>query len=465
MKEEKHHKIMVKDILDVTKGELITGDENTECKIFSRDTRDIRGGEIYIGLVGEKANGGEYFQQALNNGAIGAIIQDIEITSEQKEKYQDKTIIRVKDTLKALQEIAKLKREKYKDIPIVAVTGSVGKTSTKDIIANVLNQKFKTLKTEGNYNNHIGVPLTLLRLDDHEAAVVEMGMNHSGEISVLTNIAKPNLCVITNIGTSHIGNLGSRENILRAKLEILEGNEEKSIVINNDNDLLHKFYIQKQENINAITYGINQESEVYATDINEKEESSCITCHIGDKSFKVEIPVAGTHFIYNALCAAAVGNKLGLTTDEIKRGIETFKLTKKRMDIETLNSGIKIINDSYNASFESMKGSIENLGRYESRKIAVLGDMFELGDYSEELHKKVGSEVVKNKIDILLCAGENAKNIAEQAQKDGMKNIYYYKDKEAMLEKLKELIKKEDVILFKASNGMKFFELVEKLKQ
>ena len=462
MKENLNHKIMVKDILKETGGKLITGDENFECAKFVRDTREIQGGEIYIGLIGSK-NGGIYFEQALENGAAGVILQDIEINEEQREKYKNKIIIKVKDTLKALQKIAEMKRDTYY-IPIVAVTGSVGKTSTKDIIANVLSQKYKTLKTEGNYNNHIGLPLTLLRLEDHEVAVVEMGMNHLGEISLLSNIAKPNLCVITNVGTSHIGNLGSRENILKAKLEILEGNKEKEIVINNDNDMLHKFYIEQSEGINVITYGIDEESKIYATNIIEKEESSTFLCHIDNEEFEVEIPVAGTHFIYNALCAAAVGNKLGLTKEQIKNGIETFELTKKRMDIETLANGVKIINDSYNASFESMKGSIENLARYDTRKIAVLGDMFELGEYSEELHRKVGSQVVKNKIDILLCAGENAKNIADQAQKEGMQNIYYYEDKEEMLKKLKEIIRKDDVILFKASNGMKFFELVEKLK-
>ena len=227
---------------------------------------------------------------------------------------------------------------------VVAITGSVGKTSTKDMIASVLSTKYKTLKTEGNYNNHIGVPLTILKLkEDDEVAVIEMGMNHLGEISILTNIAKPNLCVITNIGTSHIGNLGSRENILKAKLEILEGNEEKEIVINNDNDLLHKFYKEKNNEVNIITYGIEEQNKIYATNIIQKEESSKFICHIEDEEFEVEVPVAGLHFVENSLAATAVGKKLGLTNKEIKKGIETFELTKKRMDIETLKNGVKII--------------------------------------------------------------------------------------------------------------------------
>lgn len=464
----KNHIIRIKDILEVTQGILIIGNENDECEEFVKDTREIKGKETYIGLVGEKINGGIYFEEAFRNGASTVIIENIQITQEQKEKYKGKNIIVVEDTLKALTEIAILKRKLYNDkIKIVAITGSVGKTSTKDMIASVLKEKYNTLKTEGNYNNHIGVPLTILKLkEEHEVAVVEMGMNHLGEISALTKIGKPNLCVITNIGTSHIGNLGSRENILKAKLEILEGNEEKEIIINNDNDLLHKFNNEKNNEINIITYGIENESKIYATDIIKKEESSKFICHIENEEFEVEVPVAGIHFIQNSLAAAAVGKKLGLTNEQIKKGIEAFELTKKRMDIENLKNGVKIINDSYNASFESMKGSLENLGQYKNRKIAVLGDMFELGEYAKQLHEKVGTQVYKNNIDILICAGENSKYIANKAKEEGMpkENIYYFEEKENIVEQLKQIIKKDDVILFKASNGMKFFEIVEKIK-
>ena len=182
MSEKLGHFVKVKDILKVTNGKLIVGDENFECKDFTRDTREIKGGEIYIGLIGEKINGAIFFEQAFKNGASGVILQDINITEEQKEKYKDKVIILVDDTLKAIQEIAKFKRSLYgENFPVIAITGSVGKTSTKDMIANVISQKYKTLKTEGNYNNHIGVPLTILRLKDHEAAVIEMGMNHFNE--------------------------------------------------------------------------------------------------------------------------------------------------------------------------------------------------------------------------------------------------------------------------------------------
>ena len=229
----------VKDILKVTNGKLLAGNENIECENFSKDTRTINEGDIYIGIKGEKFDGSKLWDEALEKGAKAVIVENIEIEKDKLQKYADKAIIKVENTLEALYKLAEYKRSLY-DIPVIAITGSVGKTSTKDIIANVISTKYKTLKTEGNNNNNIGLPMTILKLKDHEALVVEMGMNHFGEISLLTKIAKPTIAVITNIGTSHIGNLGSRENILKAKLEILEGMDKPILVINNDNDLLHE---------------------------------------------------------------------------------------------------------------------------------------------------------------------------------------------------------------------------------
>ena len=457
--------IMVKDILKVTGGKLIIGDENKVCNNFSRDTRNINKGDTYIGLKGENFDGSLFWREAFEKGADAVIIQGKNLENEDVGEWKEKVIIQVEDTLKALQEIAKFKRSLY-DIPVIAITGSVGKTSTKDMIANVVSQKYKTLKTEGNNNNHIGLPFTLLRMRDEEVAVIEMGMNHFGEISNLTKIAKPTISVITNIGTSHIGNLGSRENILKAKLEILEGMKKKFLIINNDNDMLHEWK-QKQEIKDIRTYGIENESEVMADKIELKEEYSEFECCFKDEKFKIKVPVSGIHFVYNAMCAALVGKILGLTKEQIKKGIESFELTKKRMDIEVLVNGVKIINDSYNASFESMQASLSVLGKFTNeRKIAVLGDMFELGEYSKELHEKVGKEVVKNNIDILICNGENAKYIVQEAERQGMKkeNIYYVKEKKEIIELLRDVLKINDVVLFKASNGMKFYEMVEKVK-
>ena len=456
----------IKEIIQATEGKLRKGNLESECENFCKDTRIIKSGDTYIGIKGENFDGNTLWQQAFENGAETVIVQGIDFKNQDIEKYENKNIIEVEDTIKALADIATYKRNLYgKDFPVVGVTGSVGKTSTKDIIANVVSQKYKTLKTQGNNNNEIGLPFTIFNLKDHEAAVIEMGMNHFNEISKLTKIAKPTISVITNIGTSHIGNLGSRENILKAKLEILEGMDKKVLVINNDNDLLHKYNLENKD-VEKHTYGIENESDVMAEDIILNENESEFVCNLKGEKFKVKVPVGGIHFVYNALCAATVGNILGLSIEQIKKGIETFELTKKRMDITELKNGVTIINDSYNASFESMQASLKYLsGLKNDRKIAVLGDMFELGEYSKELHEKVGKEVAKNNIDILLCSGNNSKYIVEAAKESGMdkNNIYYFKDKNEIQEFIRNIWKEGDAILFKASNGMKFFEIVEKL--
>ena len=459
----------IKDILEATKGKLIKGEKNAEIKEFCKDTRIIKKGDTYIGIKGENFDGNTLWQKSLEAGADTVIVQGIDFSKEKLEQYQNKNIIEVKDTIQALADIATYKRTSCKkDFQVVGVTGSVGKTSTKDIIANVVSQRYSTLKTQGNNNNNIGLPFTIFKLENQEAAVIEMGMNHFGEISKLTKIAKPTISVITNIGTSHIGNLGSRENILKAKLEILEGMDKKILVINNDNDLLHKYYLENVENkdIEIHTYGIENDSDVMAENIILNENDSEFICNIKGEKFKIKVPVGGIHFVYNAICAATVGTLLGLNQEQIKNGIETFELTKKRMDITELKNGVTIINDSYNASFESMQASLKYLnGLNSKRKIAVLGDMFELGEFSEELHEKVGKEVVKNKIDILICCGKNAKYIVENAEKEGMKkqNIYYFETREQVEELVKKIWQSGDSILFKASNGMKFFNIVENL--
>lgn len=454
----------ISDILNVTKGKKITGKNDFECENFSKDTRTIQKGDIYIGIKGEKFDGNQFWKQALDNGAEAVIIQDIEITESEMEKYSNKTIIKVENTLESLYKIARYKRSLY-DIPVIAVTGSVGKTSTKDIIASVVSTKYKTLKTEGNNNNNIGLPFTILKLKDHEAMVIEMGMNHFGEISLLTSIAKPTLAVITNIGTSHIGNLGSRENILKAKLEILEGMKKPKAIINNDNDLLHKWYEENRNKIEINTFGIKNESNINAKNIKLEEESSEFTAvSYQNSKLEIKVPVGGEHFIYNALCATEVGRILGISDENIKNGIEKFELTKKRMDIKKIENGAIIINDAYNASYESMKVSLEFLAKHTgTRKIAVLGDMFELGEYSEKLHREVGKEVAKNNIDILICEGENSKYIIEEAQKNRKVQTYFMNNNEQIVENLRQNLRKGDVVLIKASNGMKFFEICQKL--
>lgn len=457
--------LSLKQIIEVTKGELLQGNPEAICQNFSKDTRTIQKGDTYIAIKGEAFDGNLFWKEALKKGADCVIVSEISYEEKDLETYQDKNIIKVKDTLEALYEIAKLKRSFYQ-IPVIAITGSVGKTSTKDIVANVVSQKYKTLKTIGNNNNNIGLPLTILRLQEEEAMVLEMGMNHLGEISLLTSIAKPDICIITNIGTSHIGNLGSRENILKAKLEILEGTNNPTIIINNDNDLLHTWQEENKNIRNIVTYGIQNQSDLNAKNICLNGENSEFVCTLEKEETKIKVPVGGEHFILNALCAVSVGNALKIETEKIVKGIQDFELTKKRMDIVELSDGTKIINDAYNASLESMQASLKYLSEFKNnRKIAVLGDMLELGEYTQKLHEQVGEAVKQNEIDILITSGENAKYIEKRAKEVGMpeENVYHFENKEEIAKKLKEILKSGDIVLFKASNGMRFFELAEEV--
>ena len=458
--------ITIKDILISTEGILITGNENLICKEFSKDTRTIKEGDIYIGIKGENFDGNIFWKKALDNGAMGVIVQDAEFDKKDIERYQNKVIIKVKDTLQALYKLASYKRDIY-DVPVIAITGSVGKTSTKDLVANVVAQKYKVCKTIGNNNNNIGMPFTILNApNDAEAFVLEMGMNHFGEIHLLSKIAKPNICIITNIGTSHIGNLGSRENILKAKLEILDGAKNPYMVINNDNDLLHKWY-QENNNMNVKTYGINEKSDMQAKDIQLYENNSEYKIKINNKEEKIRVPVGGEHFVLNSLCAIAVGELLNIENEDIKKGIETFSLTKNRMEVIELKDKIKIINDAYNSSVESVKASLAYMNNLKAnRRIAVLGDILETGEFAEKLHRKIGEVVCENNVDILICSGKNAKYIIESAMENGFdeNNMYYFEDKEEIVDLIKQIIQTEDVVLFKASNGMRFFDIVEKLK-
>ena len=460
-------KILVRDVIKITKAKMIQGNLEQECYDFAYDTRQMNPNDVYIGLKTEKSDGSYYWQEAFKKGANIVIINEINIDKKDLEKWENKTILVVKDSLIALQQIATYKRRLYgNNLKVIAITGSVGKTSTKDMIASVVSQKYKTLKTMGNYNNHIGVPLTLLRLRDEQVAVIEMGMNKTGEIETLTKIARPDIAVITNIGTSHIGNLGSRENILKAKLEILDGMDRKEIIINSDNDLLQKWSKSNKEDIKIHGFAIeninDEKIEVWADNINLKENYSEFTCHTDEQKVKLKVQVGGTHFIYNALCATLVGKILDIDMQDIKKGVETFELTKKRMEVTKLKNNITVINDAYNASPEAVKASIKNLKTYKmGRKIAVLGDMLELGEFSEKLHKDIGDFVAENGIDILICSGINSKYIIDKAIEKGVKDVHYFEKSKQIVQYLIENVKKDDVILFKASNGMKFYQLCD----
>ncbi len=455
-------KIYVKDIIDKFNGKLLTGDENLELINFSKDTRTINKGDIFLGIKGEVFDGNKYYEEALNKGASCCILDNIDNINI--DNYKDKTIIKVDDTIKCIQELAKYKRNMY-NIPVIAVTGSVGKTSTKDIIYEVVKTKYKTLKTEGNQNNHIGLPLTILKLTDEEALVTEMGMNHLKEISVLADIVKPTIAVITNIGTAHIGNLGSRENILKAKLEITEQlSKENTLIINNDNDLLHKEYPNLKDKYKVITIGIDNESTYNASNIKDNIFSS--TFNINNN--KININVGSKAFIYNSLVSYAVGKELNIEDDKIIEAINKFKLSPHRLEKIELNNNITLIDDTYNANLDSMTNSLSILAKVNNRRrVAILGDILELGDYSEEIHRSIGKTINSNTLDILITVGNNAKYIKEEALNNNFNkdNIYSFDNYQETLENLPNIIKEKDIILIKASHGMELTKIVEELKK
>ena len=439
---------------------------NEQINSVKIDTRKITNKDCYVGIKGEKNDGNLFYMEALKKGAVVAILDNYEVSDDDL-KYLEKNnkcIIVVRDTIKALGELAKYKRGLFKS-PVVAITGSAGKTSTKDIIYSVLKEKYDVHKTIGNQNNHLGLPLTILALDEKkEMLVLEMGMNHLGEISYLTNIAKPDVAVITNVGTAHIGNLGSRENILKAKLEILEGlNDSGILIVNNDNDLLHDWYLKNKDKYHIVTIGIHNTSDFLATDIDLEEDGSTFTCN----GATYVVPVGGEHFIYNALTSIAVASIFNVPKKSIQKGITNFELSSNRMNI--INDEVKditLIDDSYNANFDSMSYAIKYLSSLDGRLIAVLGTMKELGAYSEELHRKIGKLIYDEEIDILITVGDDALFINKEAEALGFNEYYSYhfdNNKEA-IDTVKSLLKNEDRILIKASNSLNFKEIVDSLK-
>ena len=441
----------VYEIVEATQGILVSGNKDDEINFFSQDSRQMKNGGMYIPLKGERFDGHNFIESAFQTGAQAII-------SEKDVKYEDKIVIKVKDTYQALKDMASYLRN-HRPVKVVGVTGSVGKTSTRDMVYSVVKQKYKTLKTEGNYNNEIGLPLTILRYHDEEILVLEMGMNHLQEMSRLSMIARPDIACITNVGTAHIGELGSRENILKAKLEITDGMKEGSpLIINQDNDMLQTVELP---HLNVVRVGKGKEASIQASHIVLEETKSSFEVEYQGKKEIIEVPVQGEHNISNALIAIAVGIALNISLEDIKKGIQEFKLTKNRMDILEKNHKT-VIDGTYNASVDSMKSSIDVLANYKKRKVAILADMLELGDYSQQLHEEVGSYVASKGIDILVCVGKEAKYIYQKAR-ESMKDVYYFESNQEVIDRLDELLKEDDVILVKGSHSMNLKEVVEKI--
>ena len=440
----------VKDIIKICNGKLLCGDDELLVTKYSKDTRTINIGEVYVGIKGEKYDGNEYIADAFNKGASFAITDKVNLNLDE---FINRTIVYVNNTIDAICELAKYKRDNFKG-KVVGVTGSVGKTTTKDLISSVLETEYKVLKTEGSLNNNIGLPFCILNGIEADIWVIEMGMNNFGEISFLSKIAKPNISVITNIGTSHIGMLGSRENILKAKLEILEGMEIKKLIINNDNDLLHEYYLNNKEFITTV--GINNDSNYNGKILNENEVE---INNLKYKLFSCEEPL-----LIDSMLAYAVAKEFNINEKNIEYTLENFKQQGNRLKEEIASKGFLVINDAFNASYDSMKLAINYLSKFSNRKIIVLGDMLELGDYSKELHEEVGKLISSSSVDILLTVGENAKYINSKAMEENYKGVFkHFDNNDECLEYINKIIDKNDVILFKASKRMNFIDFCNKV--
>ena len=436
-------------ITKATGGELVWGNRESTISGISCDSRTISDTTLYIPIKGERFDGHSFLNDVGKSGIGGCIFSD-------DADFEAPFAVRVTDTSKALLDIAQFYRSLF-SLPVVGLTGSVGKTTTKELIASVLSEHFNTLATKGNFNNNIGVPYTLFGLNDsHEAAVIEMGMSNFGEIKVLSECAKPDIAVITNIGTSHIEFLGSRDGILQAKTEIFCGMSENGyIVLNGDDDKL----ITLKGNIpfETVFVGIeNNACDYVAYDIESSENGCDFT--VGQNRYHINVP--GTHNIYNALCAIAVGEKLGMEYDEISHGLQNYHPDGIRQNIMTVN-GFKLINDCYNSSPQSVSAALGMLAAVEAkRKIAVLGDIAELGDYSESLHREVGRAVRASDADVLVTVGTDSRFIAHEADN---KETYSFADSDEAAEFMKTFVTQNDAVLIKGSRCMKMEKISETL--
>lgn len=458
-------KIKCSEVMKAIDGVLLSGSADAEFIGISTDSRKILGGELFLPIVGEKFDGHTFIRDTLAAGAAGAITHQ-KPTGDMDVK--DKVLILTDDTMKALRKLATWYRNEFR-IPFVGITGSVGKTSTKDMVAAILEEKYRVLKTQGNFNNEIGVPLTIFNLDgNHEVGVVEMGMSGFGEIRRLTSIVKPQIAILTNIGLSHIEKLGSRENILRAKLEILEGLDPNGLVIiNGDDGLLSG--TRGLLKFRTIYYGMEEENDLRAYNImSSGERGTYFDIMIQGKEYRVHVPVPGLHHVLNALAAIAAGLELKVPMERIISGIAHFSLGNMRQNI-MVHNGCKIINDAYNASPNSMEAAINVLRdiRGSGRTMAILGDMLEMGDWAQGAHNEVGRFAFSAGIDYIITVGDLARNIAKGAKEAGMSpnRVYSFDTNEVAAQFLKKMIGQGDVILVKGSRGMKMEEIVNLLLQ
>ena len=441
------------EIASACAGRLVATDEQSKLCITSveRDSRQIKPGSLFLAIKGERVDGHEYIETCHQNGAICALC-------EKPPKTDDMAYILVDSTLEAVKKIAKAYREKF-DIPIVGVSGSVGKTSTKEMLCAVLSQKFKTHKTQGNLNNELGVPLTLLSMpEDAEAAVIEMGISDFGEMHRLSMMVQPTICVLTVIGSCHLEKLGDRDGVLKAKTEMFDfARENAEFILNGDDDKLST--ITEVNGKKPIFFGLGEGNDYRAENIVNNAEGG-INCELcfENKRLNVTIPAIGSYMASNALAAVAAGRLLGMNDGELARGVEAYKTVGGRANV--INTGkIRIIDDCYNANPTSVKASLETLVNFKGRTVAVIGDMKELGTDELALHFDTGAYAKQIGVDVVLSAGPLAKELARGA--DGK----WFETKEELISALPGIIKDGDTVLVKASHSMQFEKIVEFLSR
>lgn len=454
--------LTLRQLLEAVGGTLL-GDFSDESATFagvSTDSREIRAGSLFIPLEGERFDGHSFINGALESGAAGCI------TARERESYQPgKFYVKVRSTHRALRDLARYYKSLF-PIPFVAVTGSVGKTTTKDMVAAVLGARYSVLKTEGNFNNDIGLPLTLLRLErKHQIAVLEMGMDHAGEIDYLSELVEPDVAIITNVGDAHIENLGSREAIFAAKCEVFAHLKQDGLaVLNGDDEMLATLKGTLPQK--TLLAGSGEGADYVAYDI-DTDGASRMECKVKTPvtKFQADIPALGAHMIYPVLMAAAVAEHFGMGADEIMQGIRAFLPTKMRMNVVRCAGDIVILNDAYNANPQSMRAAAAVLEDAKGRRrVAVVGDMKELGPNSELFHRAVGGYFAEAGIERLIAVGDHARYMAEGAEQKGLPQVSYFETLENAHDALRRELRPGTTILVKASRSMAFEKIVEFLQ-
>lgn len=450
-------KLSLDEIVKATKGKFLLNN-NKEVEYISTSSKDIKENTLFIPIKGEKYDGHAFLEDAYNNGCR------IFLIDKNHEFYKkDISLIEVNDTLLALGSLARFYLDKF-NVDLIGVTGSVGKTSTRDIIYSVLNEKYKTLKNELNYNNEIGIPKTLFNLDySYEKAVIEMGIDKKGDISYFKTIAPLKHAVISNIGLSHIANFKNQEGIFHAKMEIAKDfNKENTLIVNGDDNFL-KTLKDKKLPYNLLTYGFDKDNTIYCVSYEIVNGKINFKVNFKNKVYDYTIPSIAKHNIYNAMSAILIGNLYNLTYEEIKKGLESVSFTEGRLTIIN-KKDITIINDCYNASLDSIKSALNVLSTFKTRKVAILGDVLETGSYEEEIHKNIGKSIIGN-TDILILVGDSIKYTYDEVIKNNFNkdNIYVFNTYEDVIKNIDNIIKKGDTILLKASHGIKLSNVVEYL--